>query len=147
MPISPAALLAFLRQYRYAVQASTSTAGAPQAAAVGIAVSDRFEIIFDTLRSTRKAANLRRNPNLAFVVGPLDAGAERTVQYEGVADEPAGADLDRLLDLYYEVFPDGPSRRSWPGLTYVRVRPVWIRYSDYSVDPPQIVEFRAEDLE
>jgi hypothetical protein len=31
----------------------------------------------------------------------------------------------------------------WPGLIYVRARPTWIRYSDYNVDPPQIVEFTA----
>jgi hypothetical protein len=34
----------------------------------------------------------------------------------------------------------------WPGLIYVRVRPTWIRYSDYNVDPPQIVEVTADQL-
>ena len=43
--------------------------------------------------------------------------------------------------MYYAAYPDGPSRLSWPGLIYVRVRPTWIRYSNYSVDPPEIVEF------
>jgi hypothetical protein len=28
----------------------------------------------------------------------------------------------------------------------VRVRPTWIRYSDYNVAPPQIVEFQAKQL-
>ena len=35
---------------------------------------------------------------------------------------------------------------SWPGLIYVRVRPTWIRYSNYSVDPPEIVEFSVQQL-
>jgi hypothetical protein len=26
------------------------------------------------------------------------------------------------------------------------VRPTWIRYTDYNVDPPQIVEFTANEL-
>jgi hypothetical protein len=34
--------------------------GAPQAAVVGIVVSDALELFFDTLGSTRKMANLRR---------------------------------------------------------------------------------------
>ena len=34
----------------------------------------------------------------------------------------------------------------WPDLIYVRVRPTWIRYSDYNVDPPQIVEVTADQL-
>ena len=43
-------------------------------------------------------------------------------------------------------FPDGRERQAWPGLTYVRVTPTWLRYSDYSVDPPEIVEFDVADL-
>jgi hypothetical protein len=139
-------LLAFLRQHRVAVQASVSDAGGAQAAVVGIAVTDRFEIVFDTLSSSRKAQNLRRNPKLAFVIGGLIEGDERTAQYEGVADEPSGDELERLKQAYYKVYTDGPSRLTWPGLIYVRVRPTWVRYSDYTVDPPQIVEFTAEQL-
>jgi len=119
-----AALLEFMRGHRVAVQASVSPLDAAQAAVVGIAVTDRFEIVFDTLSSSRKAQNLRRNPKIAFVIGGLADGEERTVQFEGVADEPAGEELERLKRIYYAVYPDGPSRLSWPGLIYVRVRPV-----------------------
>ena len=83
---------------------------------------------------------------LALVIGGWLAGDERTVQYEGIADEPSGAELERLKQVYYSAYPDGPSRLSWPGLIYVRVRPTWIRYSDYTVNPPEIVEFRPEQL-
>jgi general stress protein 26 len=149
MPIDPmlrARLLTFLRGERLAVQASSAADGSPQAAVVGFAVTDSFELVFDTLASTRKAQNLRRRPKIAFVIGGLDDGDERTVQYEGVADEPAGEELDRLKRAYYAVFPDGPSRASWPGLIYVRVRPTWVRFSDYNVNPPEIVELAAGDL-
>jgi len=144
--MSPPALLEFMRLHRVAVQTSVSAVGSPQAALVGIAVTDQFEIVFDTLQSTRKAENLRKDSRIAFVIGGWVSGDERTVQYEGEADEPAGAELERLKQVYYSVYPDGPSRASWPGLIYVRTRPTWIRYSDYSCDPPEIVEFRAEDL-
>ena len=123
-----------------------SASQSPQAAVVGIAVTDRFEIVFDTLDSTRKARNVRRNPRLAFVIGGVTDGEERTVQYEGIADEPSGEELERLKAIYYSVYPDGPSRLSWPGLIYVRVTPTWIRYTDYTVDPTVILEFSAEDL-
>lgn len=141
-----ARLLRFLREHRLAVQATSSPESAPQAAVVGFAVTDAFELVFDTLATTRKAVNLRRNQRMAFVIGGLDAGDERTVQYEGVADEPKSAELERLKSVYYTAFPDGPTRTSWPGLIYVRVRPTWIRFSDYSVDPPEIVELSAEDF-
>lgn len=139
-------LLAFMRSERYAVQTSVSPRGRPQAAVVGIAVSDAFELVFDTLDSTRKAVNLRANPRVAFVIGGTRDGDERTVQYEGTADVPEGAERDRLQRIYFERFPDGRDRLAWPGLIYVRVKPAWIRYSNYNVQPPEIVEFDRKDL-
>src|SRR5262245_11695987 len=94
--MTPRELLHFMRQYRVAVQASVSHAGAAQAAVVGIAVTDRFEVVFDALGSSRKVQNLRRDPKLALVIGGLKDGEERTVQYEGIADEPSGEELERL---------------------------------------------------
>lgn len=146
MPITRTALLAFLRSHRYAVQASTHPTGAPQGAVVGIAVSDDFEIVFDTLGSSRKAENLRERPQIAFVVGGLAPPEERTVQYEGVVDEPTGAERERLMELYLAVFPDGRERQKWPGLTYFRAKPTWVRYSDYARDPPEVLELSREAL-
>jgi len=145
--ITRAALLEFLRGHRYAIAASVNPEGGPQGAVVGIAVSDTFEIVFDTLASTRKAQSLRRNPRIALVIGSLAGDDERTVQYEGVADEPRGADLVRLTDLYLAKFPDGRERQEWPGLIYVRATPTWLRYSNYGQNPPEIVELDRAALE
>jgi pyridoxine/pyridoxamine 5'-phosphate oxidase len=144
--MTPAALLEFMRMQRVAVEASVAPEGTAQAAVVGIAVTDRFEIVFDTLGSSRKARNLRGNPAMALVIGGLLPGDERTVQYEGMADEPSGAELEDLKQAYYAVYPDGPSRLHWPGLTYMRVKPRWIRYSDFSQAAPLIVEFSGDQL-
>jgi hypothetical protein len=129
-------LFGYLAAQRYGVQASAG-AGGPQAAVVGIAVTEDLEIVFDTLASTRKMRNLERDPRLAFVIGWSD---EQTAQLEGVADFPQGAELRRLQRRYFEVWPDGPQRLSWPGITYVRVKPRWIRYSDFRRSPPRIEE-------
>lgn len=142
-----AELLRFMRAYPLAVQASVSPSDAPQAAVVGIIVTDDFELFFDTLDATRKAHNLRRNPRIALVIGGTAAGADSTVQYEGVADEPSGTELERLKALYFVQFPDGRERQSWPGLIYVRVRPTWIRYSAFTEEPPRIVEFDLHRLQ
>lgn len=135
-----AELLRFMRAHRYAVQSSVSHSGAPQAAVVGVAVSDGFELIFDTLDSTRKVANLRSNRRVAFVIGGCAGGDKRSVQYEGEVDFPSGAELARIQNVYFSVFPDGRTRLAWPGITYVRVRPVWIRYSDFRHDQPEVYE-------
>jgi hypothetical protein len=48
--------------------------------------------------------------------------------------------------MYFSRFPDGRERQRWPGITYWRVRPAWVRYSDYSRNPPEVVELTAADL-
>jgi len=142
-----AELVEFMRGHVYAVEASVAASGAPQAAVVGIVVTDTLEIFFDTMDDSRKAANLRRSPRVAFVIGGTHAGDERTVQYEGIADEPQGAELQRLQALYFERFPDGRERQRLPGCIYLRVRPTWIRYSNFGVTPPEIVELNPEQLD
>ena len=119
---------------------------APQAAVVGIAVSDDFEIVFDTLHGSRKAANLRANPSIAFVIGGMHDRGVRSVQYEGTADIPSGDELIRVREIYFEVFPDGRERLAWPGVIHVRVTPTWVRYSSYDPTPPLILEFDAKAL-
>jgi hypothetical protein len=138
-------VLQFLRGYSLAVQASVSPSLAPQSAVVGFVVSEDFEIAFDTLATTRKVANLRQNPKIAFVIGGLTPGDERSVQYEGIADEPEGAELERLKEQYFTRFPDGRTRQSWRGLVYLRARPTWLRYSDYNQSPPVVVEFEFDE--
>ena len=122
-----------------------SAATGIQAAVVGIAVLDTFEIVFDTLVTSRKARNLDQDPRIALVIGGLQ-GEEQTVQYEGEVDRPAGAELNELQEQYFRVFPDGRDRLAWPGLVHLRVRPRWLRYSDFSVNPPLVVEMTADDL-
>jgi len=139
-------LLAFLRTHKWAVEASVSEQGAAQAALVGVGATDELELVFDTIASSRKAVNLKAHPRAAFVVGGWEAGDERTLQYEGVVDFPLGDVLDRVKAAYFAAFPDGQSRLSWPGITHARVRPTWIRFSDYTVTPPVIEEFEFDDL-
>jgi hypothetical protein len=126
--VTRAEMLQFIRRHRYAVQASTAANGAPQAAVVGIAVTDAAEVVFDTLGTSRKAQNLRREPRIALVVGWDE---EQTLQLAGVADEPTGDELLRLKRVYLAAFPDGVEREQWPDITYVRVRVTWARYSDF----------------
>jgi general stress protein 26 len=136
-----AELLQFMRSHSLAVQASVSPSGAPQAAVVGMVVSDDLHVFFDTVDTSRKAQNLRRNPEISFVIGGLLNGDERTVQYEGIADEPRGVELESLKELYFKRFPDGRERQSWPGLLYIRAKPTWVRYSDFNQSPTEIIEF------
>jgi pyridoxine/pyridoxamine 5'-phosphate oxidase len=134
-------LFEFMAAHRWAVEATVTPSGAPQAAVIGFAVTERLELIFDTLKTSRKYQNFLASPQMALVIGWDDA---QTLQVEGVADEPEGAELGRLKDYYFDVFPDGHEREAWTDIAYIRVTPTWFRYSDFRVGPPAIIEMRAE---
>jgi general stress protein 26 len=136
-------ILAFLKTKKFGVVASVSPEGKPQSAVVGIAVTDDLEILFDTLTTTRKVRNLRRARSVSLVVG-WDRD-EITVQIDGIADEPHGAELARLKETYFAVHPGGREREGWPNITWVRVRPQWLRYSDFSFGGA-VVELTRDQL-
>ncbi|HXU65586.1 MAG TPA: pyridoxamine 5'-phosphate oxidase family protein [Polyangia bacterium] len=132
-----------LREDRLAVVSTVAADGAPQSAVVGCAISDQLEIVFDTLEQTRKAANLRRDPRVSVVIG---WDREQTAQIDGLADFPTGAELERIRAVYFQADPDGRERLTWPGLTHVRVRPRWLRWSDFAQQPPFIFEAEVDKL-
>jgi pyridoxine/pyridoxamine 5'-phosphate oxidase len=133
----------FASDQTLAVVATVGTFGAPQAALVGIAVSDRFELIFDSVDTSRKIRNLRHDPHIAVVIGGTMED-ERTVQVDGVADEPDGDEGERIREAYFLRWPDGRGRVAWPGITHVRITPRWIRFSDWSAQPVVVAEWTRD---
>ncbi|MGH8255455.1 MAG: VOC family protein [Steroidobacteraceae bacterium] len=144
--VSRADLLEVLRSHRYAVEASIAADGTPEAALVEFVVNEGLELFFDSFDSTRKVANLRRDPRVAFVIGGQTPGDARTVQYEGTVDSPCGTELERFKSAYFATNPDGIRRSKLPGISYFRVRPRWIRYANFNAAPAQIVVFEGAAL-
>lgn len=136
-------LYAFMAAHRWAVEATVAAAGSPQAAVIGFAATERLELVFDTLKTSRKYQNFLKSPKMALVIGWDDA---QTLQIEGIADEPKGLDLERLKARYFEVFPDGRERAAWKDIVYIRVTPSWLRYSDFRTDPPKIIAVKADEV-
>jgi len=130
-----------MSRHRYGVVSSISENGTPQSALVGIATTPELEVIFDTVKSSRKYSNLIARPACSLVVG---WSGEQTVQFEGIATEPKGSELARFQNLYFAAWPDGPERMKLPGVVYFVVRPRWIRYSDYDQKPPVIEEITID---
>lgn len=127
-------ILEYLRAQRLAVVSSLSASGAPQSALVGVAVTEALEIIFDTLSTSRKHANLTADPRVAVTfAGP----GEQTLQCEGRAWRvDLDAEGDRAYrETYYRAWPDGRTRRTWPNIAYWRINPTWTRYCDYRGSP------------
>jgi general stress protein 26 len=132
-------IYAFVRTERLAVLSTSAVDGQPESALVGFAASPGLEIVFDTVKSSRKYPILKSNPRVALVIG---CSTEITVQYEGIAEELDDAEDGKYLQIYYAVYPDGRARRSWPGIVYFVVRPTWVRYCDYNPGGRGLEEIR-----
>ncbi len=127
-------LLSYMRSHTMAVVASLGQDGEPQAALVAVATTDAHQIVFDTVSTSRKHANLMQDRRAAVTFsGP----GEKTLQYEGLASPVTldGADDAPYREAYYAALPDGRDRLSWPNLVYWRIDPVWARYSDFDAGP------------
>ena len=131
-------LLTYLQGQRLGVLGTISRDNEPQAALVGYAATSDLEILFDTVRTSRKYGNMIANPRVSFTVGnTVGKGDERTAQYEGIAEELAGESLARFQPVYFATWPDGVDRIRWPGITWFVIRPRWIRYSDFNIPMTQ----------
>lgn len=126
----------FMRWHKLAVVSTISTDGSSQSALVGIAVSENLEIVFDTLDSSRKYANIMQNPKVSAVIGWDN---ETSVQFEGIATKLTSPEDDRYLEIYYSIYPDGRDRTAnWPGLVHFKIAPKWLRYSNFN--EPVVIE-------
>lgn len=132
-------ILDFLKRHTLAVVATVDSRGHPQAAVVEFSETDDLEIIFDTFSTYRKYKNLQSDPRVAMVIGWDD---EVTVQYEGVAHELRGEELERSQDIHCGKLPKAKKFLSMPQMRYFKVTPVWIRYSDLHVDPWEVFEVK-----
>ncbi len=136
-----AAIYAFMSRQRYGVVSSIASNGTPQSALVGIASNPNLEVIFDTVKSSRKYPNLIQRPACTLVIG---WSGEQTLQLEGIAEEPQGTALKQFQDAYFAQWPECRGHLNWPGIAYFVVHPRWIRYSDYDQNPPLIQEIMGK---
>ena len=63
-----------------------------------------------------------------------------TVQYEGEASELKGEEMNKYKEIYFEKNPRAKKWEEREGITYFKVVPKWIRYSDLNKNPWEIFE-------
>lgn len=130
-------LIGYVRAQRAGVVSTLGPGGEPQAAYLTFAVTEQGELVFDARPDSRKVANLRRDGRVAVVVGGPDG---TTLQGEGTADFPAGADLDRCAAAYVAAFPEFAGSLGTGAVVVLRVRLTWARYGDFRGSTPEVHE-------
>ena len=137
--MTKADLYAYIKTQKLGVLSYLGPRGTPQSALVGVAATPDLEIVFDTVKSSRKYACLAANPAAAFVIGC--GPEEKTLQFEGIAREPSPNQIDHYKTIYFATWADGPARQTWPGICYFVVEPKWIRFTNYDKTPTLLQEF------
>jgi len=130
-------ILEFINTQQLAVISTVSPEDGPQGAVIEFGQTDALEIIFDTFGKSRKYKNILNNPHVAVTIG-WDKNI--TVQYEGVAYELVGEELERAKQIYFKKNPKAQKWENVSGIVFLKVNPTWIRYSDLNVDPWEVFE-------
>ena len=130
-------ILDFLNGLLLGVLSTVNEQNKPESAVMGFGVMDNLELFFGTNNFSRKYKNLKSHPNISFVIGWDN---DVTVQYEGVASEFTNNSVEAYKRIYFMKNPEAKKYEKYPGQTFFKVIPKWIRYSDLSEDPGEVFE-------
>jgi len=112
----------------------------PESALIAFTQTQDLEIVFESFIDTRKWRNLKTNPYVAFVIG-WDTNKHITVQYEGIATPIPGSEAEKYIQLF--LVKDTPCTEKFlrdPRVQLYKATPVWVRYSDYTMNVPKVIE-------
>ncbi len=114
-----------------------------ESALIGFAEMPNLSLIFGTASTSRKYHNLRQNTSVALVFNLINGQQKLSIQYEGTAEQLTGDELVKLKEIFFAKNPQAKSYDLDPHQVFFKVTPIWIRYSDYSVNPHEIFELAA----
>lgn len=125
-------LYEFINKRKLGVIATVAPGGQPEVAVMEVAVTKDLELIIDTSNTTRKYANLKKNPRVAVAFG---WEAQDTVQYEGVAQELTVKAREKYRRIFLTKHPDAKKWDADPTTMYFKITPAWIRYTAMDQEP------------
>src|ERR1035437_4770870 len=127
----------FIKEQHFAVIATASTIGEPQAATMGFCVDNDFTFYFISINGSRKLDNLKNNDDFAIVVGfgPQPMTIQGGGKAKIVNDVP-----DDLFQKMVGAVPNADITK-WPivqlaknGFSTIIVRPSWMEWLNLNPD-------------
>ncbi|HYE22084.1 MAG TPA: pyridoxamine 5'-phosphate oxidase family protein [Verrucomicrobiae bacterium] len=130
----------YVKEQNLAVMATVSPDAKPEAAVVGFSETDNFELYIGTYEFSRKFQNIKKNSLVALVIGWDDG---KTVQYEGEIEEVTNPDeIDEFKRTHLAKMPSAVKYLENENEKFLKVKPHWVRYTDLSIDPWEVLEIR-----
>lgn len=132
----------FLNTQLMGTVATLGADGWPQAANVAFSQNEKLELLIGTSEVSRKAHNIMSDSRVAYEV--TDPVKRYTVQFEGKARRLSKEEFEERAPAHFKKLPMSLPFKDIPGQVYVLLEPVWVRFSDCSVFPWGITEFRFD---
>ncbi len=133
-------ILNFLKRNGLCVISTSTKGGKPESAVMAFTIKDDFICLFNTEPETRKYKNLEQNKQVSVVVGGFKE--DPSVQIDGVAEILEGEEAAAAKKYILAVHPEWASYFNSPTGKFIKVKPSWLRYSDFSKEPIETVEFK-----
>jgi nitroimidazol reductase NimA-like FMN-containing flavoprotein (pyridoxamine 5'-phosphate oxidase superfamily) len=130
-------VLDFVKSQDLCVLSTVSALHGSESAVMAFTIDSKFRFYFSSEPSTRKLANISSNPLVSIVIGGLKN--DPSVQIDGQAQVLTGHEVTDAKNFMLSVHPELKDYLS-ETCQYFVVDPSWCRYSDYSQNPPQIIE-------
>lgn len=132
----------FISQCPLAVISTVDALNGVESALIAFTQNNKLELYFMTFVDSRKYVNLQTNPYVSLVIG----FGYTTVQYEGVAQELKEG-KEALHAFSIKETPCTPDFLNNPRARFFKISPKWIRYSDYTICPAEILETKLNTFD
>lgn len=131
-------LLLMLKNNKLSILSTASLSGKTESAIMAMVVKDDFTILMSTEPTSRKMINIKSNPQVSVIIGGLNN--DPSVQIDGqikiLNEEETSEACNYMLVARPELKEYGIETA-----TIMAITPLWMRYSDFSKNPPEIIEF------
>lgn len=139
-------VLQFVKSQDLCVLSTASKSGksesAVMACAVKVETSDQasLQILMFTDPAARKMAHLKENNQISVVIGGLKN--DPSVQIDGTCQIVSAGQIESVKQYLLSVHPDWQNYFS-DQTVFLKITPAWLRYSDFSQNPPAIIEINT----
>ncbi|MFA6602413.1 MAG: pyridoxamine 5'-phosphate oxidase family protein [Candidatus Shapirobacteria bacterium] len=130
-------VLEFIKSQTLAVLSTATKQGIIESAVMAIAVTDNWEVLMSSEPNTRKIFNLKNNPYTSLLVGGLQSPS---IQLDGTSVVLTDSEGEEIRKQIIAIHPNTAEYLN-PPIAYIKFIPNWLRYSDFSQEPPIIHEF------
>jgi general stress protein 26 len=137
-------ILNILEQSKLGVIATNSDSGIPESALVGVSHTSELEIVIGSMNHTRKNQNMKKDPKVSLVIGWDNS---ITLQIEGTAYFVTPEERILLEEIHCQKSPMYGKFKDNTNQEYIKIKPTWIRYSDFSVNPKEVWEVKTSFLQ